>query len=91
MKNKRTAIWEVTGYNLGKEIARKYFFNVYEYILYNDTKSFLQTLDYKKNLEANDKTYEEYLVFKYMLRLLKEKHPQKLTILNLLRANNCID
>ena len=82
MENKRKAILEVLGYNFEKATARKFFFNVYKYILYNDTDSLLETLEYKRKIAGADKSRQGYLVFKYMLRLLLVRHPERLVSLS---------
>ena len=78
MQDTRKAISEVLGFTMGKAAAKKYFYNVYEYMLYNDTNSFLETLDFKMTLTENCKLRESYKVFRFMLGLLNDKNPSKL-------------
>lgn len=82
MENKKRAVLEVLGYNICKKTAHKFFFNVYEYLLYNDTQSFLKMLDFRKSMKGpEDKSLEDYHIFKYMMQLLLSQNPGKLTAL----------
>lgn len=67
--------------SLKRKTARKFFLNVYEYVLYNDYECFMDTLDYRMNLEEPKKAREVYHVFKFMLGHLKNSNPQKLLTL----------
>jgi hypothetical protein len=78
MEQKYKAIAEVLGYHLKPRYVRKYFYNVFRFLLYQDTAGLLQTLDYRGTLNENEKQQEVYLVFKFMLQLLKKKHPSQL-------------
>lgn len=82
MKNKIKAIYDVFGCVMEGNLAQRFFYNVYEFLLYNDTESFLKTLDYRKNIAEKNKSAEEYHVFKYMLQLLKQKYPHKIKTLS---------
>ncbi|SIR40137.1 MULTISPECIES: hypothetical protein [Pontibacter] len=77
MDNLRRALVEVTGTEVQKGSVRKCFFKVYSYLLYQDTASLLETLDYRKSLGQEERKRERYFVFRYMLRLIKRKHPKQ--------------
>lgn len=82
MENKIKAVYEQLGYVLKPEIAKKFFFNVYEFLLYNDTEGFLKTLEYRMDLDSAAKADEDYLVFKFMLQYILIKHPKKVVMLH---------
>lgn len=75
MDNLDKAISDVAGVELKPRCARKYFYKVYSYLLYQDTAALFETLDYRQSLGNEEKHHERYFVFRYMLRLIKEKHP----------------
>ena len=77
----KRAVKEVLGVHLKSRLVKKYFFNVYSYLLYKDTAGLLKTLEYRSTLEKVEKPREVYLVFRFMLCHLKEKHPRKLVSL----------
>ncbi|MEJ8803829.1 hypothetical protein [Pontibacter sp. H249] len=78
MKDSKEAVFDALGIEIGTASAKKYFYNVYEYMLYNDTPSFLETLNFRINLPEHEKENEEYYVFKFMLKLLKKRNKNKL-------------
>jgi hypothetical protein len=77
----KRAVQEVMGLNLSRKAAHRYFFNVYEYMLYNDSENFMRTLDFRMNLEEAQRQEEGYHVFKFMLKLMRRNKPQKLLAL----------
>lgn len=77
----KRAVKEVLGVQLKPKHVKKYFYNVYSYLLYQDTAGLLKTLEYRSTLDKVEKSREIYLVFRFMLRHLKEKHPRKLASL----------
>lgn len=77
MGNLRKAISDVAGVELKPRCARKYFYKVYHYLLYQDTAALFETLDYRHSLCKEEKQQEHYFVFRYMLQLIKEKHPRQ--------------
>ncbi len=81
MKNLDQAVNEVLGHQISTLQARKFFFNLYEYLLLNDTDTFLDTLDYKMHLLANDNEAIRYNVFKYMMQNMVGKNRKKLIAL----------
>jgi hypothetical protein len=82
MENLRKAVSDVTGLKVKPSAARRYFYKVYSYLLYQDTPGLLETLDYRQSLDKKDKQHEHYYVFRYMLRLLRERHPIQFKTLN---------
>lgn len=76
--NKVQAAFEELGFEIDGVIARKLFQNIHLYMLYNDRPSFLNMLDYRIHLDPKDKVKEDYYLFKFMLREMKEKSPAKL-------------
>lgn len=81
VQNMKRAVKEVLGVQLKPRHVKKYFFNVYSYLLYQDTAGLLKTLEYRSTLDKIEKPREVYLVFRFMLHHLKEKHPSKLVSL----------
>jgi hypothetical protein len=77
MENLREAVNEVTGLKIKSSAARRYFFRVYSYLLYQDTAGLMETLDYRQSLDKKERQDERYYVFRYMLRLLRERHPKQ--------------
>ncbi|MDO6391260.1 hypothetical protein Q4E40_14060 [Pontibacter sp. BT731] len=77
MKNLRRAFVEETGTKVKKRTVRKCFFRVYSYLLYQDTASLFEALDYRSSLDQEERKRERYFVFRYMLRLIKSKHPKQ--------------
>lgn len=84
MEHLRKAVSEVTGLKIKSAAARKYFYRVYSFLLYQDTAGLLDALDYRQSLDKNEKQCEHYYVFRYMLRLLRERHPTKFKTLSLI-------
>ncbi|WP_299700688.1 hypothetical protein [uncultured Pontibacter sp.] len=82
MENLKKAVCEVTGLKVKPSAAKKYFYRVYSYLLYQDTAGLLETLDYRQSLDKDEKQHERYYVFRYMLRLLRERHPNHFRTLN---------
>jgi hypothetical protein len=82
MKNKVTAVFDVLNYVVNPRMATKFFYNVYEFILYNDTDGFLNVLDYRMGLGIEKKPAEDYFIFTYMLRYLQAHHPNKISMLS---------
>lgn len=78
---KKRAVYETLGRHLQPEAARKYFYNVYEFLLYNDTEGFLKTMEFRLNIDRTEGSAEDYLVFKFMLQYLQAKHPSKISML----------
>ncbi|PKV75094.1 hypothetical protein BD749_0031 [Pontibacter ramchanderi] len=77
MENLRCALVEETGTAVKRESARKCFYKVYSYLLYQDTDSLLATLDYRESLGREERKRERYFVFRFMLRVVKSKHPKQ--------------
>lgn len=77
MKNLRRALVEETGTKVKKRTVRKCFFKVYSYLLYQDTASLCEILDYRESLGQEERKRERYFVFRYMLRLIKNRHPKQ--------------
>ncbi|WP_114783097.1 hypothetical protein [Botryobacter ruber] len=91
MENKSKAVQEMFGCKLEEDLCSRLYNDTYGYILYNDTQSFLELLDYSMSLkDLNVTPSEDFLVFKYMLRLMLKKHPKKLLMLLPASANNSI-
>ena len=82
MENKSYAVLEVLGYELNDELASIYYFNVYEFIFYNDGELFLKVVNYKVNFINVNQTTEEYHLFKFMLQLMLKNYPSKLRMLS---------
>jgi hypothetical protein len=78
MENGEKAVYEVLGERLKPHYVRKCLLSVYRFMIYYDRESLYQILDYRDTLGEEEKASESYYVFKYMLKLLKEKHPAKL-------------
>lgn len=78
---KKRAVYEMLGQQLQPHAARKFFYNVYEFLLYNDTEGFLKTMEYRLNIERTEGSEEDYLVFKFMLQYMQAKHPRKISML----------
>lgn len=76
--NKINAVQDELDCELEATSAKRLFSDVYKYMLYNDMKSFLLLLEYRKSIDTADKNREEYLFFRYMLHQMKEGHPQQL-------------
>lgn len=81
MQNKVSAVFEVLDCVLGPKMATKFFFNVYKFILYNDTEGFLKILDYRMGLGKAKQPEEDYFIFRYMLRYLQTHYPAQITML----------
>ncbi|MBX0331819.1 hypothetical protein K3G39_01065 [Pontibacter sp. HSC-14F20] len=77
MENLRNALIDETGTEVKESSVKKCFLKVYSYLLYQDTASFIETLDYRKSLSREERKRERYFIFRYMLRLIKRKHPQQ--------------
>lgn len=77
MDNLKKAVNEVTGIEIHPGAAKRYFCKVYSYLLYQDTAGLLETLDYRLSLSNKEKQHERYYVFRFMLRLLRERHPKQ--------------
>ncbi|SIT77246.1 hypothetical protein [Pontibacter indicus] len=77
MENLRRALAEETGRKVKRKSVRKCFLSAYSYLLYQDTVSLLETLDYRSSLGKEERKRERYFVFRYMLRLIKNKHPKQ--------------
>ena len=77
-ENEERAVYEVLGKRLKPRYVRKCLLSVYKFMIYYDRESLYQLLDYRDTLVDDEKASESYHVFKYMLELLKEKHPAKL-------------
>lgn len=69
------------GYSMKPKGVRRCFYNVYSFLLYHDPKALFQMLDYRESLPEQDKPRESYFVFRYMLQLLKKRHPYHVTTL----------
>jgi hypothetical protein len=85
MENLKQALNEMLGLKIKTRKAQKCFISVYSFLLYQDTPALIKTLEYRSSLAQEDKAREKYFIFRYMLRLLKERHPGKL---NALCSNN---
>lgn len=81
MKDLRRALIEETGTRVKERSVRKYFFRVYSYLLYQDIAGLFEALDYRNSLGQEERKREHYFVFRYMLRLIKSKHPRQYTLL----------
>lgn len=77
MEQLKKALVEVTGGEVHKRNVKKYFYKAYSYLLYQDADSLFETLDYRQSLGQQERKREQYLVFRYMLRLIKIKHPKQ--------------
>lgn len=86
--NKVQAAFEELGYEIDGALAKKLFQNIHLYMLYNDRPGFLNMLDYRIHLDPMAKVKEDYYLFKFMLREMKEKFPGKL--LNLVRDSKAV-
>ena len=75
MENLRQALVEETGTECKRGSVRKCFFKVYSYLLYQDMSSLFEALDYRSSLGQEERKRERYFVFRFMLRLIKSKHP----------------
>lgn len=78
MENKRQAVQDVLGLKLRKDTSRKFFFNVYEYLLYNEPEDFLEVLNFRMGMKVTEKPHEDYHLFKFMLQLLLKRNTAKL-------------
>ena len=78
---KKRAVYEMLGQQFKPEAARKFFYNVYEFLLYNDTEGFLKTMEYRLKIDRTAGYSEDYLVFKFMLQYMKTKCPSKIAML----------
>ena len=77
MENLRRALAEETGRKVKRKSVRRCFYSVYSYLLYQDTVGLLETLEYRSSLGQEERKRERYFVFRYMLRLIKNKHPKQ--------------
>jgi hypothetical protein len=77
MENLTKALNEEMGVEVQRKSAEKCFYKVFSYLLYQDTTSFFETLDYRNSLKKEQKPCERYFVFRYMLRLIKKRHPRQ--------------
>ncbi|WP_299708037.1 hypothetical protein [uncultured Pontibacter sp.] len=81
MKNKVNAVFDVLDCVIDTRMATKFFYNVYEFILYNDTEGFIKILDYRMGLGVAMQSEEDYFIFRFMLRYLQTHHPAKIIML----------
>jgi hypothetical protein len=77
MDNLKETLNEMISLKLKTRKAQKCFISVYSFLLYQDTPALIKTLDYRSSLDQEEKAREKYFVFKYMLRLLQDRHPGK--------------
>ena len=82
MKSKGNAVLEVLGYTVDSATAKRLFSYVYTFMLYNDTGSFLEMLDFRTNLLEINLPSEDYYVFRFMLQKMLDRHPSMLLSLN---------
>ena len=76
--NKAKAVLEEMEYELDAKLAKRLFNHIYAFILYNNTQCFLDMLDYRKRLTPQDTAREDYFVFRFMLRQMRELYPSEL-------------
>ena len=74
------AIKKEFGISVEKKAAYLFMVKVYKYLIYNDTDSLFDTMDFRENLPDNKKAEEHYLVFRYMLNKLRNQNPDSLAI-----------
>ncbi len=82
--NKVKAAFEELGFVPEATYAKRLFQTLYIYLLYNDTASFSGILEYRMSLPPVEKTREDYLLFRFMLQLMREKHDP--VLLDMVRA-----
>jgi hypothetical protein len=83
--NKVKAAFEELGCVLEAAYAKRLFQKLYIYLLYNDPAGFSGILEYRMRLAPVEKSREDYLLFRFMLQLMREKHDPAL--LNMVRAD----
>lgn len=81
MKNKRQAVLEVLGFELKEEVAAVYYFNVFEFVLYNDCELYLDAIEYGSAVMAGSQAKKEYQIFKFLLLEMRKRYPTKLHML----------
>lgn len=74
------AIKKEFGICVGKKAAYLFMLKVYRYLLYHDTDSFMDTLDFRQSLPDNKKADEHYHVFRFMLNKLRSHNPGSLAL-----------
>ncbi|WP_345162814.1 hypothetical protein [Pontibacter saemangeumensis] len=76
--NKAKAVLEEMEYELDAKQAKRLFTNIYAFILYNNTQCFLYMLDYRMRLTPQEKAREDYFLFRFLLRQMRELYPSEL-------------
>jgi hypothetical protein len=77
MDNLKDTLNEMLSLKQKTRKAQKCFISVYSFFLYQDTPAFIKTLEYRSSLDQEEKAREKYFIFRYMLRLLQDRHPGK--------------
>lgn len=77
MENLKKALTEELGIERQESSAKRCFNMVYSFLLYQDSASLFESLDYRNSLKQDKKPSERYYVFRHMLRLIKDRHPSQ--------------
>lgn len=69
---------EEVGFMPEQNTAKRCLNNVFHYLLYQDTTSLFESLEYHRYPGLPMRSLGRYFVFRHMLRLIKNRHPQQL-------------
>jgi hypothetical protein len=81
MKNKRQAVLEVLGFELKEEVAAVYYFNVFEFVVYNDCELYLDAIEFGSAVIAGSQAKKDYQIFRFLLLEMRKLYPSKLRML----------